>query len=144
MKTNTCGQLLLGADKRNPCLEVYQDEPAKHLHVYYGFELLEVLPNDRESMPFKLMAAQLYNAGLKVKALEQTLRVNHKTMARWGMRCAVAIRRSWSKCCWAASADASSVLGLKPMSASIGRIFKPLAGATTVGEPGSRSSGSSG
>jgi hypothetical protein len=84
MKTNTCGQLLLGADKRNPCLEVYQDEPAKHLHVYYGFELLEVLPNDRESMPFKLMAAQLYNAGLKVKALEQTLRVNHKTMARWG------------------------------------------------------------
>ena len=84
MKTNTCGQLILGTDKRNPCLEVYHDEPAKHLHVYYGFELLEVLPNDRESMPFKLMAAQLYNAGLKVKALEQTLRVNHKTMARWG------------------------------------------------------------
>ena len=84
MKTNTCGQLILGTDKRNPCLEVYQDESEEHFHVYYGFELLEVVPNDRESMSFKLMVAQLYNAGMKVKALEETLRVNHKTMARWG------------------------------------------------------------
>jgi hypothetical protein len=84
METNPSLQLILGTDKRNPCLEVYQDESEKHLHVYYGFELLEVVPNDRESMPFKLMAAQLYNAGLKVKALEETLQVNHKTMARWG------------------------------------------------------------
>jgi hypothetical protein len=84
MKTNTCGQLILGTDKRNPCLEVYLDESEEYLHVYYGFELLEVVPNDRESMSFKLMAAQLYNAGLKVKALEETLLVNHKTMARWG------------------------------------------------------------
>lgn len=84
MKTNSCGQLILGTDKRNPCLEVYLDESEEYLHVYYGFELLEVVPNDRESMSFKLMAAQLYNAGLKVKALEETLLVNHKTMARWG------------------------------------------------------------
>ena len=84
MKTNTCGQLILGTDKRNPCLELYQDESEEHLHLYYGFELLEVVPNDRESMSFKLMVAQLYNAGLKVKALEETLLVNHKTMARWG------------------------------------------------------------
>jgi hypothetical protein len=67
MKTNSCGQLILGTDKRNPCLEVYLDESEEHLHVYYGFELLEVVPNDRESMPFKLMVAQLYNAGVKVK-----------------------------------------------------------------------------
>jgi hypothetical protein len=40
MGTNTCMQLILGTDKRNPCLEVYQDESEKHLHVYYGFELL--------------------------------------------------------------------------------------------------------
>jgi hypothetical protein len=84
MGTNSCMQLILGTDKRNPCLEVYQDESEKHLHVYYGFELLEVVPKDRESMAFKLMTAQLYNAGLKVKALEETLLVNHKTMARWG------------------------------------------------------------
>ena len=84
MKTNTCGQLILGTDKRNPCLEVYQDESEKHLHVYYGFELLEVVPKDRESMPYKLLTAQLFNAGLKVKALEEVLLVNHKTMRRWG------------------------------------------------------------
>jgi hypothetical protein len=84
METNTSLQLILGTDKRNPCLEVYQDEAEQHLHVYYGFELLEVVPNDREAMAFKLLTAQLYNAGLKVKALEQALQVNHKTMARWG------------------------------------------------------------
>jgi hypothetical protein len=84
METITSLQLILGTDKRNPCLEVYLDESEKHLHVYYGFELLEVVPNNRESMAYKLMAAQLFNAGLKVKALEETLEVNHKTLARWG------------------------------------------------------------
>src|SRR5216684_5099468 len=84
METIASLQLILGTDKRNPCLEVYLDESEKHLHVYYGFELLEVVPNNRESMGYKLMAAQLFNAGLKVKALEETLEVNHKTLARWG------------------------------------------------------------
>lgn len=84
METNTCLQLILGTDKRNPCLSVYEDEAEKNFHVYYGFELLEVVAKERESMAFKLMVAQLYNAGVKVKALEETLEVNRKTMARWG------------------------------------------------------------
>ena len=46
METNPAMQLILGTDKRNPCLEVYQDEAKQQLHVYYGFELLEVVPND--------------------------------------------------------------------------------------------------
>jgi hypothetical protein len=84
MESNTCLQLILGTDKRNPCLSVYQHEAKQKLHVYYGFELLEVVPNDRESMSFKLMVAQLYNARVKAKALEETLGVSRKTMARWG------------------------------------------------------------
>jgi hypothetical protein len=40
MESNTCLQLILGSDKRNPSLEVYQDESEKHFYVYYGFELL--------------------------------------------------------------------------------------------------------
>src|SRR5205814_4059422 len=84
METSSSLQLILGTDKRNPCLTVSVDEAEERFHVYYGFELLEVVPNDRESMPYKLMVAQLYNARLKVKALEETFQVNHKTMARWG------------------------------------------------------------
>src|SRR5437667_6331687 len=84
METNSALQLILGTDKRNPCLEVYLEESEEQFHVYYGFELLEVVPNDRESMPYKLLVAQLFNAGLKVKSLERTFQVDHKTMSRWG------------------------------------------------------------
>jgi hypothetical protein len=127
----------LGTDKRNPCLEVYRDESEDYLHVYYGFELLEVVPNDRESMSFKLLAAQLYNAGLKVKALEETLLVNHKTMARWGDAVCSGDPEKLVQVLLGRQSRRSSVLGLKPMSGSIGRRFK-LEGATTVGEPGRR------
>ena len=70
------------------------------------------------------------------RALEETLLVNHKTMARW-----------WEAVC---SGDPERLvqvlLGrqrrrklsslIKPMSVSIGRRFKPLEGVITVGEPG--------
>jgi hypothetical protein len=52
METIASFQLILGTDKRNPCLAVYRDESEKHLHVYYGFELLEVVPTKPESMAY--------------------------------------------------------------------------------------------
>jgi len=39
-------QLILGPDKRNPCFCLYVDADEKELHVYYGLEVLEVVPND--------------------------------------------------------------------------------------------------
>ena len=41
------GQLILGTDKRNALFTVYEweeDDGEEQLHVYYGLELLEVVP----------------------------------------------------------------------------------------------------
>jgi hypothetical protein len=40
-------QLILGPDKRNPCFCLYVDAAEKEIHVYYGLEVLEVVPNGR-------------------------------------------------------------------------------------------------
>ncbi len=46
MTSTLAGQLILGTDKRNPLLSVYEREKGQgqELHVYYGLELLEVVP----------------------------------------------------------------------------------------------------
>lgn len=77
-------QLILGIDKRNPLFAVYQDRDQEQLHVYYGFELLEIVPDQPEAPAFKLLAGRLYNAGLKVQSLTAVFQVDRKTLQRWG------------------------------------------------------------
>ena len=77
-------QAILGTDKKNPMFAVYRDEQKRELHVYYGFELLEVVPDDKTSPRFKLMVAQLYNAGIKGITLVEVFKVDPKFMRRWG------------------------------------------------------------
>lgn len=77
-------QQLLGTDKRNPCLSVYQEAQDGHLHVYYGAELLERVKGDRRSCEYKLLLGRLYNAGVKVGALEEAFGVAGKTLRRYG------------------------------------------------------------
>jgi len=86
MMTPCTGQLILGTDKRNPLLTVYAQEEgeAEQLHVYYGLELLEVVPADRDDPNFKMLVGRLYNAGLKLKVLEETFQRDGKTIQRWG------------------------------------------------------------
>ena len=82
-----CGeplQLVLGADKRNPLVSVYQSEDSQTLHVYYGLELMEVVPDQREHMSYKLLVARLYNAGVKARTLQEVFQADRKTMKRWG------------------------------------------------------------
>ena len=71
MQTEAALPLLLPTDKRNPALSLYRDEDHKTIHVYYGFELLEKVPEDRHHAQYKLLVANLYNAGLKVASLEE-------------------------------------------------------------------------
>ena len=40
-------QAVLGTDKKNPLVSVYSDPDKSELHVYYGLELLEVVPDDK-------------------------------------------------------------------------------------------------
>jgi hypothetical protein len=77
-------QLILPTDKRNPCFSLYLDDEEKNIHVYYGLELLEVVPNDPEHSAYKLLAGRLYNAGLKVAVLEEVFQADRKTIRLWG------------------------------------------------------------
>jgi hypothetical protein len=77
-------QLILGPDRRNPSFCLYTDPAEKALPVYYGLELLEVVPNDRHSPAYRLLAARLYNAGVRVATLEGVFGLDRKTMRTWG------------------------------------------------------------
>jgi hypothetical protein len=75
----------LGTDKRNPIFSVCRQGGATpSLHVYYGAELLEVVPENRQHPAYKLLVARLYNAGVKGLALQRHFQVDRKTMRRWG------------------------------------------------------------
>lgn len=78
------GQLILGADKHSPVFAIYKDESGKLLSVYYGFELLEIINNDRECPAFKLMLGRLFNAGINRRALSEAFEVDPKTLQRFG------------------------------------------------------------
>jgi hypothetical protein len=80
------GQLILGTDKRNALFTVYEweeDDGEEQLHVYYGLELLEVVSADRNAPSFKMLVGRLYNAGLSRRVLQETFRVDLKTIQRW-------------------------------------------------------------
>ena len=78
-------QLILGPNKRNPCFCLYTDAAEKEIHVYYGLELLEVVPKDSNSPAYRLLGSRLYNAGLRVRTLETVFGLDRKTLRRWGM-----------------------------------------------------------
>jgi hypothetical protein len=76
MNSTRALQLILPTDKRNPSFTLYQDDTEQRIHVYYGLELLQVVPADRQHVQYKLPVANLYNAGLKVISLENLFAVN--------------------------------------------------------------------
>ena len=78
------GQLLLGTDKRNPVFAVYEDDSGQRLLVFYGFEIIEIVPNDPQTPAYKLLLGRLYNSGVKLLALCESFQVAPKTIRRWG------------------------------------------------------------
>lgn len=78
-------QSVLGTDKRNPIFSVSRQPGVEpQLHVYYGAELLEVVPEDQQHPAYKLLIGRLFNAGVKQVALQRSFGVDRKTMQRWG------------------------------------------------------------
>ncbi len=84
MDTSAPLQQILGTDKRNPVFTVHREDDTSRLHVFYGAQLLEVIPDDREHSAYKLLVARLYNFGLNRIVLSKTFNVDPKTMKRWG------------------------------------------------------------
>ena len=49
-------QKIIGVDKKNPVFTLWRDpESSGGIHVYFGTELMEVVPDDRNNPQFKLM-----------------------------------------------------------------------------------------
>jgi len=75
--------LILPTDKRNPCFSLYRSADHASIRVFYGLELLEVVPEDSGHPAFKMMVARLYNANVKLIALEEVFDVDRKTIRSW-------------------------------------------------------------
>lgn len=84
MDNTSALELILPTDKRNPAFTLWQHPTEPNIHVFYGLELMEVVPADPRHAQSKLLVANLYNAGLKVRVLEEVFGVDRKTMKGWG------------------------------------------------------------
>ena len=77
-------QQILGTDKRNPVFSAFRNAAQALVYVYYGAQLLEIVPDDREHAAYKLLVGRLYNAGVNREALRGAFHADPKTMSRWG------------------------------------------------------------
>lgn len=77
-------QLILPTDKRNPSFSLYLTEDETEIHVYYGLELMEVVPAQREHIAYRMLVARLYNARVLVRTLAEVFQLDPKTMRSWG------------------------------------------------------------
>jgi hypothetical protein len=77
-------QLILGADQRNLLLTVYHDEEHQQLRVYYGFEIIEIVPDDTQVGSYKLLLGRLDNSGVKLCSLCETFTLDPNTLRRSG------------------------------------------------------------
>lgn len=85
MESYHAHQLILPTDKRNPCFTLYTTEDQQFIRVFYGLELMEVVPDDPDDMAFKMMVGRLYNAGVMVTTLEDVFKSDRKTIRSWGL-----------------------------------------------------------
>ena len=77
-------QELLGTDKKNPSFTIYRDKSDGCLHVYFGASLYERIKGGPQCCEYRVMLGRLYNAGVKVAALEKAFEVGGKTLKRIG------------------------------------------------------------
>ena len=84
MESYHAHQLILPTDRRNPCFTLYATEDQQSIRVFYGLELIEIVPDNPEDMAFKMLAGRLYNTGVLVAKLEEIFRADRKTIRSWG------------------------------------------------------------
>jgi len=84
MESDHAYQLILPTDKRNPSFSLYHCEEQESISVFYGLQLLEVIPDDPEHPTFKMMVGRLANAKVRIATLEDVFNVDRKTIRSWG------------------------------------------------------------
>ena len=78
-------QQLFGVDKKNPVFTLWRNSENNptDIHLYFGTELMEVVPDDRNNPQWKLMIARLYLAGIKPKKITDMFGPARTTIKRW-------------------------------------------------------------
>ena len=56
-------QTVLGTDIRNPVLSLCREKDTDKQYVYFGAQLLEVVPDNPDHISFKALVGRLFNAG---------------------------------------------------------------------------------
>ena len=76
-------QPILGTSAKNRVFTVHQNRQTQQYHVYYGLELFDVVPNDKEDTRFKLMVAHMHIIGFTLTALQSAFAVDPRTIKKW-------------------------------------------------------------
>jgi hypothetical protein len=76
-------QCILGTDKKNRIFSVFEHNLTNDYHVYYGAELFEIVPSDREDTRFKLMVAHMANVGIALAKLQVAFKLDPRTIKKW-------------------------------------------------------------
>lgn len=83
MKNSSYLQEILGTCRKNKIFSVHQNSETKQYHVYYGLELYDVVPNNKEDTRFKLMVAHLHIVGVTLSALQKAFELDPRTIKKW-------------------------------------------------------------
>ena len=83
METCHAYQLILPTDKRNPSFSLYLTDDEQSIRVFYGLELLEVVPNNPEHPTFKMLVGRLANVPVRITTLQDVFNVDRKTIRSW-------------------------------------------------------------
>lgn len=76
-------QPILGTSAKNMVFSVHQNRQTQQYHVYYGLELFDVVPDDKEDTRFKLMVAHMHIIGFTLTALHSAFAVDPRTIKKW-------------------------------------------------------------
>ena len=76
-------QQILGTNKKNRTFSVHKHSLTGNLHVYYGLDLFDVVPDDREDTRFKIMVAHLRNVGANLTELQKAFGVDPRAVNLW-------------------------------------------------------------
>jgi len=83
MKDDSYLQQILGTSGKNKIFSVHQNSDTLHYHVYYGLELFDVVPDNKEDTRFKLIIAHMHLVGFTLKALQEAFGLDPRTIKKW-------------------------------------------------------------
>jgi transposase len=76
-------QGIIGTDKKNPFYTVYQHSKTMEYHVYYGFNLYDIVPSNKENPQLKILVAKLFRAGISAAELHRSFGYCYRTIKRF-------------------------------------------------------------